>query len=84
MKGIEEKIKNEVKQFSDIKFDAPVSPSEEAFLGKINKLILTDDEKEELLRPTSEEEITFILNNEVDLDSSPGEDGITYRFIKCF
>ena len=47
-------------------------------------MILTDEEKEELLGPTSEEEITFILNNEVDLDSSPGEDGITYRFIKCF
>ena len=61
MKGIEEKIKNEVKQFSDLKFDAPVSPSEEPFLGKINKLILTDDEKEELLRPTSEEEINLYL-----------------------
>ena len=46
--------------------------------------MLTNEEKEELLRPTSEEEIAFILNNEVDLDSSPGEDGITYRFIKCF
>ena len=84
VKGIEDKIKNEVKQFGDINFDAPVSPTEEFFLGKIKKMILTDEEKEELLGPTSEEEITFILNNEVDLDSSPGEDGITYRFIKCF
>ena len=24
------------------------------------------------------------LDNEVDLDSSPGEDGLTYRFIKLF
>ena len=39
---------------------------------------------EELEGPTKQEEIYFILENEVDLDSSPGEDGITYRFIKCF
>ena len=84
VKGIEEKIKNEVKQFGDLNFDAPVTSAEEFFLGKIKKLILTDEEKEELVRPTSEEEISFILSNEVDLDSSPGEDGITYRFIKCF
>ena len=84
VEGIESKIKNEVKQFGDLDFDAPISQEEELFLGKMEKLILTDGEKEDLLRPTSAEEITFILNNEVDLDSSPGEDGITYRFIKLF
>ena len=34
--------------------------------------------------PTQPDEISYILENEVDLDSSPGEDGITYRFIKRF
>ena len=34
--------------------------------------------------PTVAEEIEYILKNEVDLDSSPGEDGITYRYIKRF
>ena len=84
VKGIEDKIRNEVKHFGDLNFDAPVSPAEEYFLANIKKMILTNEEKEDLSRPTSEEEIAFILNNEVDLDSSPGEDGITYRFIKCF
>ena len=84
VKGIESKIKNEAKQFGDLDFDAPISQAEELFLGKMEKLILTDGEKEDLLRPTSAEEITFILCNEVDLYSSPGEDGITYRFIKLF
>ena len=39
---------------------------------------------DELLAPTNEEEIGNILENEVDPDSSPGADGITYRFLKCF
>ena len=37
-----------------------------------------------LLGPTEKEEIENILKTEVDQDSSPGEDGITYRFIKVF
>ena len=35
-------------------------------------------------RKTSAEEVMNILENEVDLDSAPGEDGITYRIIKRF
>ena len=47
-------------------------------------MVLNEHERNELLSPTNEDEIGFILENEVDLDSSPGEDGITYRFIKVF
>ena len=46
--------------------------------------IITDEERNKLLEPTNEEEIEFILKYEVDLDSSPGEDGLTYRIIKTF
>ena len=45
---------------------------------------LNEEEKEALIRPIREEEIGFILDQEVDKDSSPGEDGITYRFIEIF
>ena len=57
---------------------------ENYFLSKLQKISLTEDEKKELISPTNEQEISFILENQVDLDSSPGEDGITYRFIKRF
>ena len=35
LKGIEAKIRNEVKQFGDLDFDAPISQEEELFLGKM-------------------------------------------------
>ena len=44
----------------------------------------TDDEKWELTKPITAEEIWQILDKEVDLDSSPGEDGLTYRCLKHF
>ena len=57
---------------------------EEEFLSKLPKINLTEDEKQLLICPTKEEEISFILANEVDKDSSPGEDGLTYRFMTVF
>ena len=57
---------------------------EEYFLSKLVKIKLSDDEVEKLTGPTESEEIEYILKHEVDLDSAPGEDGITYRFLKLF
>ena len=54
------------------------------FLNSIPTYTWREEEIEELSGPIKEEEITHILENEVDLDSSPGEDGITYRVIKLF
>ena len=44
----------------------------------------TEEEIRKLTGSVTEEEITNILSFQVDLDSSPGVDGITYRFIKIF
>ena len=84
VKAIEEKMKSELDPHNDVDFYAPPSPAEEFFLSKLKPLTLNQKEKEDLLGPTNQEEISFILNHEVDPDSSPGEDGITYRFIKRF
>ena len=75
---------DEVNAFNDIGLDAPPSSEELYFLSKLDSITLSDDEKAKLLGPTNSEEIGYILFNEVDLDSSPGEDGLTYRFIKIF
>ena len=82
--AIEEKMRMELKSHSDIKLNAPPTQDEEMFLGKIPKVELTEEERNELLCPVKESEITYILENEIDKDSSPGEDGITYRFISVF
>ena len=82
--AIENKMREELNLYGNMDFGAPVTEQEEAFLSKLIGITLTESEKEKLLAPTNSEEISFILNNEVDLDSSPGEDGITYRFIKVF
>ena len=76
VQAISNKIKSEVKSHGDIDFNAPPTSAEEYFLSKLKPLTLGENEKNELLCPTNQEEISFILENEVDLDSSPGEDGI--------
>ena len=82
VKAIEQKIKLEVSPFNDVDFNAPPSPEEVYFLSKLKCLDLSEVDKEQLLCPTNHEEISYILENEVDLDSSPGEDGLTYRNLK--
>ena len=57
---------------------------EHYFLNKLDTIELSDTEMHELLRPIDEKEVINILRNEVDLDSSPGEDGITSRFLLRF
>ena len=84
VKAIEDKMRCELALYKDQVFDAVPSQLEEYFLSKLPKIVLTNEEKESLLCPTKEEEVYFILKHEVDKDSSPGEDGITYRFIAVF
>ena len=73
-----------MKCFDQEDFDVLPSDREEFFLSKLNKISLSEEEMKILEGPTQPDEISFILENEVDLDSSPGEDGITYRLIKSF
>ena len=84
VKAIEDKILLEVSPYNDVDFDAPPSFEEAYFLSKLEVLVLSDGDREQLLGPTNQEEISWILENEVDMDSSPGEDGLTYRFLKVF
>ena len=84
VKAIEKKMSEELTEFSCLKNDDPATIDELYFLNSIPKNSWSNEEIEELCGPIREEEITSILENEVDLDSSPGEDGITYRVIKLF
>ena len=54
------------------------------FLQYIPHYTWSKEEIYQLNKKTSSEEVINILENEVDLDSAPGEDGITYRIIKRF
>ena len=82
--AIHRTISEEVSSYKDGDMDSPPSREEEYFLSKLSPVILSAEEIEGLTGPTEKEEIEQILKNEVDLDSSPGEDGITYRFLKVF
>ena len=84
VKAIENKMQEELAAFEDMENDHPPTMAEREFLEKIKRVDWTDEEREKLIGPTNEEEISEILKYEVDLDSSPGEDGITYRFISIF
>lgn len=77
-------MKDELKVGCSEDFDSPANDEEVFFLNKMKGLMLTEKEKEGLLAPTTEDEIGAILKFEVDKDSSPGDDGITYRFMQCF
>ena len=61
--------------------DGDPTPAELMFLSKLGRIGLSEEEEADLLKPTCEEEISQILQFDVDLDSSPGEDGITYRMM---
>ena len=84
VQAIEDKMREELSSFESVDRDHPPSLAESEFLDKIERVEWTDIEKEKLTGPTNEDEVSVILENEVDLDSSPGEDGITYRFIAIF
>ena len=45
---------------------------------------LSEEERNELISPINESDISQILQHEVDKDSAPGEDGLTYRFMTIF
>ena len=82
--AIEEKMREELEPYSDTDFISPPTKEEEIFLKTLSKIDLTEAERNELLSTIKEEEISYILTHEVEKDSSPGEDGITYRFMSIF
>ena len=60
----------------------PANQKESEFLDLISELTLSDQQISELEKPIEEEEFEDIFDK-CDPDSSPGEDGITYRILKC-
>ena len=80
--AIKEKLRRDLSKYGNQDWDDPPTASEAFFLNKVAKADLDEDEKKELLGPITEEEVRQILTHEVDLDSSPGEDGITYRLLR--
>ena len=82
VEGIKKKLTVDLSDTTGIEWDEPATEEESLFLGKVWKADLSDDEIGQLLAPVSKEEIRSILHEDVDLDSSPGEDGITYRILK--
>ena len=62
--------------------NGPVSEEESKFLAFISELTLSNKQIKELEKPIEAEEIDEIFIK-CDPDSSPGEDGITYRILKC-
>ena len=85
--NVVEAIKREMKselEYIGMEREEEPTELEHYFLNKLDTIELSDTEMQELLRPIDEKEIINILRNEVDLDSSPGEDGITSRFLLRF
>ena len=84
VKGIQNKMMEELKVFGDKNMNEPVTNEELIFLDLIPSIEWTNEELDKLIGPTTEKEISNILKYEVDLDSAPGDDGITFRFINKF
>ena len=81
VKGVVEKMSKELEPHNMDPIDGDPTPAELQFLSKLGRIDLSEEEEMDLLKPTEADEIEYILKHEVDLDSAPGEDGITYRFI---
>ena len=79
---IEKEMRKELESDPGKGFSDPLDQEEKYFLNMLPKLELSDEENEKLTGKVDEEEISFILGHDVDLDSSPGLDGITYRCLK--
>ena len=82
IKAVEEEMKKELKSKDTEDFNALPTEEEKEFLKYIPVYSWTPEEVAELNKETTAAEVMNILEKEVDLDSAPGEDGITYRIIK--
>ena len=78
LEGLEQKIKREVEDF-DLNMDDEVTEKELDFLREMDVLRMTEAEKENVIGSVSEKECEEIFKHQVNLDSSPGPDGCTYR-----
>ena len=80
--AIKGKLESDLSKFGNQDWDDPPTANESFFLDQVAKADLDEAETKELLGPVTSEEVKQILMHEVDPDSSPGEDGITYRLLR--
>ena len=81
--GVHQVMTEELSSFGGPEDEDEVSEEEKYFLEFVEELTLSAEEIQELTKPIEGDEIETIFDK-VDPDSSPGEDGITYRMLKCF
>ena len=81
---VEKKMREELEDDSKKGIEDGWNDEELDFLKYLPNLNLSNENLEAIVSDICEQEVADILSNEVDLDSSPGLDGITYRFIKFF
>ena len=84
VENVEKKMREELKYEDNRTVYGDSSDIEGLFLQYLPKLNLDDETIKGLNSDIDETEIFLILDSEVDIDSSPGIDGLTYRFIKLF
>ena len=77
-------MRKELERYGEKGLDDPVSLEEEECLNFVESIEWTEEEIQELNRPTTEEEVEEILKHETNLDSAPGEDGLTSRCLLTF
>ena len=82
--GITLEMEKELQPFGELQFHDPVTEEEEAFLKLLPKYDWSEEEVAKLNEPMSESEVFKILKYETNLDSSPGEDGLTSRCLLRF
>ena len=80
LNGIQNKLEQDLDRGS-LPLEYPPSREEMFFLEKLPLLHLTAEEEEDITGPVTEEECKGIFEKQVNFDSSPGIDGVTYRIM---
>lgn len=84
LNAVHAKMSDELQYFGSLGVDDDVTDQEDYFLNLLPKISLSKDEDYNLNKEISLQEVSIILENQVDPDSAPGEDGLTFRFLKIF
>ena len=79
LEGIYKKMSEELKCEQGIPFNDEATEDELALLNKLPRLRITKEEEEDITGEITEQECEEVFKELVNLDSSPGIDGITYR-----
>ena len=84
LNAVHEKMSEELKYYGNLGLDDDVTDEEQYFLNLLPKIELTQKQKDYLKRDIDVQEVSIILESQCDPDSAPGEDGLSFRFLKVF